>query len=122
MTTDYTSAEELYTALKYRVVVDQHGTRRYYNNLGHLHCTDGPAVIWVDGTKYWFQNDQLHCTDGAAVEYADGDKHWYQNGLRHRTDGPAIVCSNGTKHWYLHGVEYSEVGFRAALKSLGIQK
>ena len=61
------SEQAVFDALKYRIEVDQFGTRRYYNSAGQLHRTDGPAV-----------------------EYSNGDRVWYQNGFLHRIDGPAI--------------------------------
>ena len=39
-----TTLAELYSALKYRVVVEPDGTRKYYNAQGYLHCEDGPAA------------------------------------------------------------------------------
>lgn len=43
---------ELYSALKYRVVVNPDtGTRRYYNDAGRLHRTDGPAIVYPYGGK-----------------------------------------------------------------------
>ena len=73
----------------------QYGTRRYYNKAGHLHRTNGPAVEWADGDKFWYQNDQLH-----------------------RTDGPAVVGSNGHKAWYINGVRLTEAEFNQAVKLL----
>ena len=32
------------------------GTIRYYNSNGELHRTDGPAVIYICGTKFWYIN------------------------------------------------------------------
>jgi hypothetical protein len=32
------------------------------------------------GNKYWELNDELHRTDGPAVIYVDGEKYWYLNG------------------------------------------
>ena len=52
-----------------------------------------------------------HRTDGPAVEYANGNKYWYLNGKLHRTDGPAIEYANGNKYWYINGKEYSEEEF-----------
>ena len=61
---------ELYEALKYRVVVDRHGTRRYYNDAGLLHREDGPAVVWRDGDLEWYQNGQRHRdVDPAVASY-----------------------------------------------------
>ena len=85
------SEQEVFEALKYRIVVNEYA-RCYYNKDDQLHRTDGPAVIWADGTKLWCQN-----------------------GLRHRTDGAAIECSDGTKEWYINGVRLSEAEFNKAI-------
>ena len=89
-----TTEAEVYSALKYRVDVDQFGTRRYYNQNGKLHRENGPAVLWADGTTMW-----------------------YQNGLRHRTNGPAVILANGIKLWYLENVQYSRAQHRAKVKN-----
>ena len=34
-----------------------------------------------NGTKRWYLNNQLHRTDGPAVEYYNGYKYWYINGV-----------------------------------------
>ena len=74
------SKQAVFDALKYRFEVDTCGTRRYFNNAGQLHRTDGPAIEYADGYKAWYQNGLRHCTDGPAVEYSDGDKAWFING------------------------------------------
>ena len=98
MTSDPTCAEDVYMVLKYRIVVDRYGTRRYYNSAGQRHRVEGPAVECVNGDKFWYQNDLLHRDVGPAVEY-----------------------NHGRKSWYLHGLEYSEAEYHAALKTMGIQ-
>ena len=89
------SEQEVFDALKYRVVVDEHGIRKYYNSAGKLHRANGPAAICADDTKLW-----------------------YQNGLRHRIDGPAIVTPGGYKAWYINGQPVTETQFNQAVKSL----
>ena len=74
------SEQDVFDFLKYRIVVDARGTRRYYDKDDQLHRTDGPAVLWADGTKLWYQNGLRHRTDGAAVEWPSGNKVWYING------------------------------------------
>ena len=105
------SEQDVFDALKYRVEIDEDGTRCYYNNAGQLHRDDGPAVEYADGSKRWYQNGQKHRTDGPAIEYATGDKYWYQNVQLHRTDGPAIEYANGRKRWFINDVEMSEAEF-----------
>ena len=91
---------------------DPYGTRRWYQNHQLLHRTDGPAIEWVSGNKYWYQNGQRHRTDGPAIEYANGTKAWYQNDKLHRTDGPAVEWVSGNKSWYIDNIEYTEEEFR----------
>ena len=110
------SEQAVFEALKYRVVVDMFGTRRYYNSDNQLHRESGPAVEYKDGEKQWCQNGQLHRTDGPAVLWADGSKLWYQNGKRHRTDGPAIEWPSGNKTWYINGSLMTEAEFNQAVK------
>lgn len=68
-----------------------------------LHRTDGPAVEYPNGDKYWYVDGVRHRDDGPAVEYADGTKHWYKDGLMHREGGPAIQ-QHGTNAWFRKGV------------------
>ena len=70
-----------------------------------LHCEDGPAVEFADGSKIWYLNGERHREDGPAIEFAIGTKKWYLNGELHREDGPAVEHSYGKKEWYLNGVK-----------------
>ena len=115
MTTD----AELFEALKYRVEVDHHGTRRYYNSSNLLHREAGPAVVRADGTLAWFQNNQLHCEDGPAVVWPDSVSAWWFKGVRHRINGPAVEHANGNKEWWINGTPYTEQAYYAQLKTLG---
>jgi len=71
--------QEVFDALKYRIDVDTHGTRRYYNCTGRYHRDEDPAVEYTNGTKYWWQNGILHRTGGPAIMWPDGRKWWYLN-------------------------------------------
>ena len=113
-----TTEEEVYDALKHRIVVGDNGTRRYYNNLCQLHREDGPAIVYADNTKVWYQNGVLHREDGPAIERTDGTKEWYQNGKRHRADGPAIEWETGKKEWWLNGTPCTEQEYLAQIKTL----
>ena len=66
-----------------------------------LNRTDGPAVIFDDGTEEWYQSGKLHRTNEPAVMGSHGRKMWWQNGKLHRVDGPAVVCSDGRKEWWI---------------------
>ena len=63
-------------------IIDEFGNQRWYNCYGLLHRdNDKPAVIWNDGTKYWYQNDKRHRdNDKPAYINKNGDKYWYNKG------------------------------------------
>ena len=102
------SEVEVFDALKYRIEVDEYGSRFYYNTAGLWHRENGPAIELADNSKYWYQNGHLHRTDGPAIEWANGDRYWCQNGRLHRTDGPAIEHFDGYREWWCNGVELAE--------------
>lgn len=76
-----TTLAELFETLALRVVVDEYGTRKYFNAAGQLHRDAGPAVEYANGTGLWFHNGVLHRADGPAIVYADGTCEWWINGL-----------------------------------------
>jgi hypothetical protein len=85
------------------------GSTEHYLD-GKRHREDGPAILAVDGSQLWHQNDALHRTDGPATIDADGDRAWYQHGKLHRDDGPAIEMRNGAlTKWFVNGVEVARM-------------
>lgn len=82
---------------------------------GELHSLDDlPAVVYKDGTKWWYKNGKVH-RDGdlPAVMWHNGVQEWFQNGRRHRDNGPAVIYPNepaiapefrGKRQWWLNGV------------------
>lgn len=109
----------VFDTLKYRVEVDDVGTRRYYNSAGDLHRDEGPAVEYANGTKEWCQNGLHHRDNGPAFITARGTRKWAINGRLHRTDGPAIEWSDGGREWWVGGVKYTEQEYYALLTELG---
>ena len=90
-----TEDQDLFGALKYHVVVSAiTGVRKYYNNAGVLHREEGPAIIWPNGTKLWYQNGSLHRTDGPAVEWSDGGREWWLNGVRYSEHAYLLCVAN----------------------------
>ena len=83
--TDSNDSDAIAELLTLIMEVDQWGST-YRNSLGQLHREYGAAVIRVDGTKAWYQNDQPHRTDGPAIEWGNGDKSWWLNG-KHSSGG-----------------------------------
>jgi len=78
-------------------------------------------IINEYGSSY-YKDGRLHRTDGPAVEWYDGEKWWYLNGDRHREDGPAIEWPNGDKAWYLNDVRYSEEDYKVAVRKIKLQR
>ena len=58
-----------------------------------LHSVDDePAIIWSDGTKYWFKDGLKHRDNNLpAIIYSDGDCGYYKNENR---------------YWFINGTEY----------------
>ena len=53
----------------------------YYKDDGiQIHRENGPAIIWKDGSTFWYLNDQCHRIDGPAAEYSNGVKLWFIHG------------------------------------------
>ena len=46
------------------------------------HREDGPAVITVSGSEYWYQHGKLHCLDGPAVKHENDYKAWWYQGKK----------------------------------------
>lgn len=87
---------------------NEFGIKRYYKKgTETLHREDGPAIEYIDGTKFWYINGQIHRGDGPAVEYANGYKAWYVNGKTHRIDGTAVEWGN-RKEWWINGDRLSK--------------
>jgi hypothetical protein len=80
---------------------------------GQLHSTDdAPAVVYGDGTKWWYHEGRVHRTNGPAVQWHNGVDEYWQHGKRHRTDGPAVIYPNaswidpslrGVQQWWDQG-------------------
>ena len=89
-------------------IIDESGTKRWHNEAGQFHRTDGPAIIYANGEQHWYFNDKLHRTDGPAIIWPNGDQFWYFNGEYHRTDGPAYMSADGYQSYYIHGNPLTE--------------
>ena len=76
--------------------VGEDGTVMYQLD-GKLHREDGPAVIYLNGSKHWWLNGKQHRIGGPAVFNADGYKAWIVNGDPHRAIGPAVIYASGKK-------------------------
>ena len=109
------SQEALIDALSGTIETAPNGATIYRNAEGRYHRTDGPAVVRVDGTLAWFQNNQLHRTVGPAVVWPDHVNEWWFKGVRHRIDGPAVEYADGGKEWWINGKSYTQQEYQAQL-------
>ena len=52
----------------------------------------------------------FHRTDGPAILYSNGSYEWRRNGIRHRVDGPACMFGGALefKEWWLNGKYISD--------------
>ena len=90
-----------------QVYTSDSGITVYYNSSHKIHRTDGPAIIYPDGTQIWYLNGEWHREGGPTVEYPDGSMSYYLDGKLHRTDGPAIIKADGVRQWWLQDQQYS---------------
>lgn len=65
--------------------------------------------------KRCFLNGELHCSTGPAVVYFNGIRAWYQHGVLSRFDGPAVETNDGHDSFYIDGVEYTKEEFDVKL-------
>jgi len=79
--------------------IGEHGTKRWYNS----DRIKGPAIIYTNGSKFYYQNNRLHREDGPAVIHADGEQQYYQNGKLHRFNGPAVIYYDGDVEYWENG-------------------
>ena len=85
--------------------VDDRGVVRWFHD-DQLHRTDGPAVVWGNGTHQWYYHGKFHREDGPAITYSCGTRKWYSHGKLSRTDGPAVEDPDGSYGWWLCGIPY----------------
>ena len=81
--------------------------RKYLYN--ELHCDDGPAVVYANGQKEWYQFGKLHRLDGPAIECVSIKEYW-EYGKRHRLNGPAVIKYDNIRYWYQFGKLHRENG------------
>jgi antitoxin component YwqK of YwqJK toxin-antitoxin module len=115
------SAGQLHRDNDQPAVINVNGSKYWYRN-GQLHRdNDQPATIDSNGTKEWYKNGQLHRdNDKPAVIYSNGSKYWYRNGQLHRdNDQPAMIYSNGSKYWYRNGQLHRDNDQPAVIDSEG---
>lgn len=86
---------------------------------GKLHSIDDlPAVIYTDGTRFWYENGKISRKgDKPAVVWANGVIEYWEDGLRHRLKGAALIypdteeihpSKRGIKQVFVRGLSVGE--------------
>ena len=80
---------------------------------GLLHSeNDQPAVVYADGTRWWYDGGHVHRDGGPAVIHSNGVEEWWWHNRRHREGGPAVTYPataaitptlRGVKQWWTTG-------------------
>lgn len=53
----------------------------YYNSNGRRHRdNDQPAIIFANGSRYWYEDGELHRDNKPAIIRVDGYQAWYKGG------------------------------------------
>ena len=62
--------------------INKYGTMIWYNKYGEFQSKgDNPAIIYLDGTKFWYKNGKYHRDgDKPSSIYSNGNKVWHKNG------------------------------------------
>lgn len=79
------------------VTDDGHLFRGVRDQAGHgdLHSDgDEPAVVYANGTKWWYRHGKIHRDNAPAILWWNGVEEWWRNGVRHRSGGPAVTYPN----------------------------
>lgn len=69
-----------------------------------------------EGTLVHVKDGKYHNDDGPAMVFLDGTKKWGINNFYHRLDGPAIISYDEEQqkfiyYYYINGLPYSEEKF-----------
>lgn len=85
------------------------------DNQGRLHCEDGPAVYYSDGSvEVWYWHGKIHRKGGPAYKYGSSIK-WYRHGRLHRLDGPAVETYY-EKSWWKDGRRHRDKDLPAEIQ------
>jgi hypothetical protein len=74
-----------------------------------IHRTEGPAVVFEDGSYIWCFWGKVSRLNGPALSFRNDVTKWKVNGLLHRTDGPALVAKK-YQVWAINGKFHREDG------------
>jgi hypothetical protein len=79
-----------------------------YRKFGIPHRTEGPAVVYSNGSHEYHSYGVPHRIGGPARIYVNERVDWINMGQLHRSDGPAVQYTDGTEFWWFNGTYYGE--------------
>lgn len=88
--------------------VDLYGTIRFFDNKGKLHNTDGPAVIWNNGTNEYYHHGVLHAEGRPTASFANGTLKWYNKGVLTQVYRPGRKPNTDVMIQYVDGYKSTE--------------
>lgn len=69
-----------------------------------IHRTEGPAVVFEDGSYIWCLQGKVSRTNGPALVFQKQYMEWRVDGKPHRVDGPAkLAATLILKEWRIKG-------------------
>lgn len=66
-----------------RIIITTRGHKCYYNDGGHFHREDGPAIIYPDGSLFWRNNGAPIAKEVPSAYRSNGAYYWrLSHGIR----------------------------------------
>jgi len=91
--------------------IDTGGNKHWYNKDGQLHREGGPAVIWKNGSEFWYKNNLLHREDGPATITTSLDRGLY---FKDRAQAPDKRNFKQGRY-FLDNREYNFISFKIVI-------
>jgi hypothetical protein len=84
------------------------GTACIHLKNNQIHRTEGPAVVFEDGSYIWYFWGKVSRLNGPALSFKNYMR-WEVNGLLHRLDGPATLTKT-LQTWAINGITHRQDG------------
>ena len=82
--------------------------KEWYYHSTETHSDTGPAIIFSNGDKHYYNHNRLSRIDGPAIENSDGTYECYQQGALHNPKGPAKFDGKNYEYW-LCGTQFQDL-------------
>lgn len=96
--------EDRVSGQEIELIIDRDGYKEFRLKSNHnLHNTNGPAIVYPDGSNWFYRDGKLHNLKGPAANWSNGSKEYWVNGRLHRRNEPAVNWPSGTEWIYQYG-------------------